>query len=99
MKVGRFARNPTDEFGNRWMRLDCFSIIANSRQFGIGEIGMYCSMTDWMNRNRRATLFRLGHRVVPLDQRVKTASTEPARRWLLVGHPLFRAAFFFFIVS
>ena len=86
MKIGRFIGNPCEEFGHRAMSPDMLRIIANARQFSVGEISVDRLVADRVNRNRAPTLLGLGHRVVPLDQGVKAAPAKPAGEPL--AHPL-----------
>ena len=78
VEIGRFIGDPCKEFGHRAMGADTLGIIANAGQFGIGEIGVDRLVTNRVNRHRCAPLFRFGHGMMPLDQRLKRAPTQPA---------------------
>lgn len=60
------------------MHADGVWIIANARKLSVSEIGMDRLVTDRMHGDGRAALFGLGHRVMPLDQRLKRADAKPA---------------------
>ena len=75
VKIGRFIGNPCKEFGHRAMGADMVGIIANAGQFGIGEIGVDRLVTNRVNRHGCAPLFRFGHGVMPLDQRLERTPT------------------------
>lgn len=57
------------------MLADDIGIIAGPRQLSIAEIGVDYLMADRVEGHCFAALFRFGHRMMPLNQRFKRAST------------------------
>lgn len=75
VEIGVFARHPLHKFGNGGFGSDGVRVIANPSEFSVSEIGVDGLVTDRVYGHRLAALFGFGHRVMPLDQRLKRATT------------------------
>ena len=80
MEIGRLACDPAHEPGHRLVRAHGLGIITDPGEFAVGEIRVDRLVADRVHRDLDLALLGAWHRVVPLDQRFKRTSAQPAGR-------------------
>ena len=64
--------------GNRLSHVANGQIRTDAREFAVRKCCVKSAVADGMNRFGRTSAPAFGHRVMPLDQRIERATTQPA---------------------